>query len=132
MTPHLVNEVSAQYSRGGEFLGPRTITLESTQQLAGRLIDSNGKPIAGRNVHAELRVRYKPQDRVLNAFHGFEVDHLTVQTNADGFFSFESLPVDVDIGLRADSTQTVDDHWLGTFELKTGQIPDMKTHTVKD
>ena len=106
--------------------------LHPTQQFRGRLLDANGKPIGGRTVRATLRVRHVPKNRELNAFYGFEAGRRTVQTDANGYYTFESMPIDVEIALNVESSNSRNDHWLGTVELKAHEEPTVDIHTIDD
>lgn len=106
--------------------------LHPTQQLRGRLVDSNGKPVTGRSVHAELRVRLEPKNRKPNAFYGFGVNRQTVKTDADGYYTFNGMPIDVAIALSAASASSAEDHWLGTVELKADEEQAEGIHTIDE
>lgn len=106
--------------------------LQPTQQLRGRLVDSQGKPVIGRAVHAVLRVRHKPEKRELNAFYGFEVSRRKVHTDANGYYTFVGMPHGVEVLLRAETALQQADHWLGTVELKANETEPIETHTIDD
>lgn len=106
--------------------------LHPTQQFRGRLVDSKGRPIIGRSVHATLRVRLEPKNRKRNAFYGFDINRQTVKTDANGYYTFGRMPIDVEIALSAASASTAEDHWLGTVELKANEEQAVDTHTIDD
>ncbi len=106
--------------------------LRPTQQIRGRLVDPKGSPIVGRNVYALVRVMLESKDRELNAFHGFEAYRQTVKTDADGYYTFSGMPIDVQIALSVESTSKVENRWLGTVELKGNEEQAVKTHTIDE
>lgn len=106
--------------------------LHPTQQFRGRLVDSKGKPIIGSSVHATLRVRLEPKNRKRNAFYGFDVNRKTVKTDANGYYTFSGMPIDVEIALSATSASTAENQWLGTVELKANEEQAVDTHTIDD
>ncbi len=106
--------------------------LHPTQQFRGHLVDSKGRPIIGRSVHATLRVRLEPKNRKRNAFYGFDINRQTVKTDANGYYTFSGMPIDVEIALSAASTSTAEKHWLGTVELKANEEQAVDTHTIDD
>lgn len=105
--------------------------LRPTKQLRGRLVDKQGQPITSRAVHANVRIRHKPKNPKLNMYYGFDANRQTVKTDADGYYTFRGLPVDVELVLSATATST-QDHWLETVELKANEEQTIKTHTVGD
>lgn len=106
--------------------------LRPTQELRGRLIDSKDKPIVGRPVHATLRIRLEPKNRKRDAFYGFDVNRHTVKTDADGYYTFGGMPIDVEIALSAASVSKADDHWLGTVNLNANEVRAVDTHRIDD
>lgn len=108
------------------------LQLQPTKQLDGRLVDSKGNPIGARTVHATLRLMNTAKDRDFNRFYGFEVDRQKVKTDADGYFSFEGMPIGAEILLRAENASGQDDHWLGSVELKANEEHAVETHTLNE
>lgn len=104
--------------------------LRPTKELRGRLVDSKDKPIVGRSVHATIRIRLEPKDRKRDAFYGFDASRQTVKTDADGYYTFGGMPIDVEIALSAASFSKVEDHWLGTVTLKANEGQTVDTHTI--
>jgi hypothetical protein len=105
--------------------------LRPTKQLRGRLVNAKGEPIVGKPVQATLRIRREPENRKLNTFYGFDTNRLTVKTDANGYYTFAGMPMDVEIALSAQSSATRD-HWLGTTKLVEDEAPDVQTHTINE
>jgi hypothetical protein len=105
--------------------------LRPTEQLRGRLVDKQGTPITGRSVHATIRVRHEPKKPELNTYYWFDANRQTVKTDADGYYTFPGMPVDVEISLSA-ATGSTRDHGLGTVELQANEVQTVKTHTIDD
>jgi len=106
--------------------------LQPTKRLRGRLLDSDGKPIVGRTVHAIVRVKRKPKNQPLNTFYGFEATRETVRTDAEGYYAFDAMPIGVEIAISADSLYKQRNHWLGTVELQASEEESVDTHTIED
>ena len=106
--------------------------LRPTQQIRGRLVDAKDKPIVGRPVHATLRIRLEPKNRKRDAFYGFEVNRQTVKTDADGYYTFGGIPMEVEIGLSAASVSKANDHWLGMLKLKSNEGQTVGTYTIDE
>ncbi len=106
--------------------------LQPTKTLRGRLVDPNGKPIAGRTVNAMVHVMLKPEKQKPNRFYGFSPDHQEVQTDADGYYIFNNMPCDVDISVTAEPTSQRSSHWLGITRLKPNEEHSIETETIKD
>lgn len=68
----------------------------------------------------------------LNVFYGFEANRQTVKTDADGYYIFGGMPIDVEIALSAVSASTQEDHRLGTVELKASEEHAADTHTIDE
>jgi hypothetical protein len=52
--------------------------------------------------------------------------------DVDGYYTFDSMPIDVEIALSAASASAQKDHWLGTVELGDSKVPAVETHTIDD
>ena len=108
------------------------LTLQPTKRLSGRLVDTEGEPIARRTVYATVRVKHRPTDRKLNAFYGFEAIRQKVKTDADGYYAFDTMPSGVEIAMSAESLYKQRNHWLGIVELKASEEHPVDTHTIED
>lgn len=108
------------------------LNLQPTERLRGRLIDSKGKPVATRTVHAIVRVKRDPKNGERDAFYGFEAFREKVMTDAGGYYTFDALPTGVEIALSAESLYKQERHWLGNVKLKANEGHAVDTYTIND
>lgn len=105
--------------------------LRPTRLLRGRLVDTQGKPLVECSVHATLRVKRESKDRDRNAYYGFDAHRLTVKTDADGYYSFGGLPVDIEIALSAAPGATRE-RGLRIVKLQANEDHAVETHTIDE
>ena len=108
------------------------LTLLPTKPLSGRLVDAEGKPIAERTVHAEVRVTHQPKNPELGVFYTFVAFRRAVETDADGYYTFDAMPSGVEVAMSAESENNQQDQWLGIVELKAGDETAVETHAVDE
>lgn len=109
------------------------VMLSPTKDLRGRLIDKDGKPIAGRKIVCNTRVdrgaKRKPGDQFASFF---EANRRTTKTDADGLYVFENMPCNVKLALVAESRTKVQDHWLGLVTLDPNEEIGPKEDTLNE
>jgi len=88
------------------------IPLGEPKDLAGQVVDEQGRPLADVDVHIAMGMMGKPDERRHLAFPGF----LAAKTNANGRFVFAALPAEATFELWAEKPGRAT---VGTFDRMT-------------
>jgi hypothetical protein len=84
---HTKRKLAGHVTLRGDEKGPVTVTLRPWATLTGKLLDEDGKPLAG----ARVRIGYREESAFHLAHAGIPVSEESVQTDAEGNFRVETV-----------------------------------------
>ena len=123
MFRHLARNLTAIVDLAGNEPEPVEIKLVPRGAITGRVVDKDGKGVAG--VAVEPSYQDHPIGTVLNTEKRDEKPGAAVKSDADGHFKFEGIPAGVKLHLIA--RRRGDDYWYTKEKmvLKPGQVLDI-------
>jgi hypothetical protein len=120
---HAERNLAKRLEVRGDATEPITVRLQPTGTVTGRVLDAEGKPVAGADVVANL----PPTVATAAIINYLRQQHPRVRTDADGRFRLAGVVPDTQIGLnvRAGESYLVGKPPLGMKEVKPGETLDI-------
>jgi len=123
MFRHAERKLTAIVDLRGNEPEPVEIKLMPRGTITGRVVDSDGKGVAGVTVKPSFQDH--PIGTVLNTENAFGKRRETVKTDANGRFTYDGIPAGIKLHLLAHRNE--DDYWYtkDLITLKAGQVLDI-------